>query len=244
MSDETPDAGLKAGAATLAESPSLPAQARKTRGRAHRASPNLPQKGGRRGPQRGLRTLDHALSAKSSGTGKRSRRKAQDDDASKHPDFWNNYKMGAMAKPSSEYVNDPRLLAMANTELMRAELRVKFFNTFPVLDEKAVHNLTNRKADGKETTAKRWQSEGRIIGLPIVDVMVYPAFQFQSNGKPYPLIQEVNKAFSKECTVWYLASWLVSPNEWLDGETPISAIQRNCREVVSAAERAGEVPVG
>lgn len=245
MSDETGDGGLKAGAATLVESSPRQVQARDTRRRARHTSPNLPQKGGRSGPQRGLGGIRHAPPSKSGSAGKRSNRKAADEDGNnRYPEFWRDVQKGNLTVPSSKYVNDPRLLAMAKLDLMRAELRVNFFSTYPVLDEMAVHDLADCKTAGKCTIARKWRSEERIIGLPFGDIVVYPAFQFQSNGEPYPLLLEVNKAFPKDCTDWQRVSWLVSPNEWLDGEIPVSAIQQGDPEVVEAASHAYEVPIG
>ncbi len=244
MSDETPDGGLKAGAAAPVESSPLPAQAKQSSGGTRPAPPKSPRKGGRSGPQRGLVNLERTQSAKDNSIDKRSGRKESEEDASGHSEFWSDYKKGATTKPSSKYVNDSRLLAMANLELMRAQLRANFFSAYAVLDEMSVNRQAGCAIDGKTSIAMKWRSEGRIVGLPFVDVVVYPAFQFQPDGQPYPLLLEVNKALPEDCTDWHRASWLVSPNEWLEGETPVPAIQRGDPEVAIAASHAYEVPIG
>ncbi len=244
MSNETPDGGLKAGSASLAESSPLPTQARKPRGRTRRVSPRLPQKDRCGGRRRGQVDLKHASSTKDSGADKRHRHPQPDNDHNRPLDFLSIFEDDTLATSSSKYANDPRLLAMAKVELMSAELRLHFIETYPVVDEKSVHRLAGGKETDKDSKARTWLSAGRIIGLPFVGITIYPAFQFLPNGQPYPLIREVIKAFSVNCTDWQRASWLVSPNEWLNGETPISAIHRNDPEVVSAAKRAYEVPAG
>lgn len=244
MSDETRDGGLKAGTATLVDSSPLPAQAKKPRGRVRHASPKFQQKGGRSGPQRGIGGLKHSPSAKGSGTGKRYRRKTPDVDHNRQQDFLSVFENDTLTASSSKYVNDPRLVAMAKIDLMSAEVRLYFMETYPVVDEKSAHRLAGGKESDKMNKAKAWRSAGQIIGLPFAGITIYPVFQFQPDGQPYPLIREVIKAFTKDYTDWQRASWLVSPCEWLNGETPISAIHKNDSEVVDAAIRECEVPVG
>lgn len=245
MTHETRGSELKAGAAALAE-PSRPSvRAKNARGGAVPGSHKSPKKAGYRGPQRGIGGLRHSPHSQGSGgSDRQSQSEVLEDDASEIPEFWRDVRMGVLTVPSSEDVNDPRLLAMADIEFMRAELRVNFFNTYTVLDERSVNDKAGCKTAGKTNTARRWQAEGRIFGVPFVGIVVYPAFQFQPNGEPIPLILEVNKALPKDCTDWQRAAWFVSPNEWLDGKLPVSAIQRGDLEVVNAASHAFEVPEG
>lgn len=244
MNHETRDGELKAGAATLVDSSRQPARAKKTRGGSGAGSPKAPKKTGYSGPKRGIRGLKRVLPSKGNGPDKQQNFEVLEGDANEIPEFWRDVLMGVLTVSSSEDVNDPRLLAMADIELMRAELQVNFFNTYTVLDEKSVNDQAGCETAGNKSMAKRWRSEGRIIGVPFVGTIVYPAFQFQSNGEPIPLILEVNKTLPKDCTDWQRAAWFVSPNEWLDGEIPVSAIQRGDLEVVNAASHAFEVPIG
>ncbi len=73
----------------------------------------------------------------------------------------------------------------------------------------------------------------------------YPAFQFNSTGRPYPEIQKVIEIFSGVVqTPYTIASWLVSPQDLLAGETPVSWLQtgKDSSQLVAAAQRsAGEL---
>lgn len=242
MKKATQDGGLRASGATLAESFQRPTRAKQAHGRSDFRLPKSPQRSTRSLEESG--SLKHTSTAKNKRSARLSKKKPSETIGSRPSDDRYSAQKEYPEKSPSESVNDPWLLAMVDIELMRAELRVDFLNTFQVLDAEAVHRLAGGKGSDKSRKARAWRSAGRIIGLPIVGITVYPAFQFQPDGQPYPLIREVNKAFTKDCTDWQRASWLVSPNEWLNGETPVSAIQRSDPEVITAAKYACEVPVG
>lgn len=142
-------------------------------------------------------------------------------------------------EPEAELVNNPRLLAEAGIELMSAKLRFQFLNEFPVFDEMALQNKIVGEG-GSLNTAHKWREAGQIIGLPFAGMVLYPEFQFQSNGQPYPLIIEVNKAINSDYSDWQRALWLVTENEWLNTLTPISAIQNGDSRAIRAAGLAGK----
>lgn len=244
MKGKTQDGGLKAGTATPAESAQPPTRAKKAPKQARGRSPSsIPKTRGAR-PQSRPESYCRVLPSESNRVGKKRQESSLATGASGLPDAPSYAPERISATRQPDYINDPELLATVDLELMRAELRAYFLNTFPVLDAVTIHIQAGCTGADKTKLARIWQSAGRIIGLPIVGITVYPAFQFQQNGQPYPLIREVNEAFTEDCTEWQRASWLVSPNEWLDGETPVSAIQRNDPKVVDAAAIACEVPVG
>lgn len=143
------------------------------------------------------------------------------------------------AKPAP--VNDAKLLAQAMIDLSRANLPVEFLAKYPVLDEEAVHSQAGYEDEDKAGTAENWRSAGRIIGLPVCGVTVYPAFQFQPDGLPYPLLQEVLQAIPEEYSDWIRVFWLVSPNEWRGRKFPIAVIQEGNPKVVKAVSVAWKV---
>jgi len=74
---------------------------------------------------------------------------------------------------------------------------------------------------------------------------LYPVFQFSPNGSPYPEIAKILEIFSDVVeTPYTIASWLVSPQDLLEGETPISWLQagKDSSHILAAAQRsAGEL---
>lgn len=70
---------------------------------------------------------------------------------------------------------------------------------------------------------------------------LYPAFQFAENGRPYPDLASVLETFAGVVESTYTtASWLVSPNTDLAGETPFERLRsgRGIEELLEAARRA------
>lgn len=245
MTEEIRDSGMKAGAATLLDSSQQATPAKRAITPARDVPPPMPPRKTRNArPSSRHRSDSRVSSSKDSNVGRQSRSKVPKGSDPRLPVAQNDRQTAPFDLSPAEHVNDPHLLALVEMELMGAEFRVIFLNKYPVLDAKAVHRLAGCKGADKTRKARSWRSAGRIIGLPIVGTTVYPAFQFQPNGQPYPLIREVNKAFPTDVSDWQRAGWLVSPNEWLDGETPISAIQRKDPEVLNWITYAYEAPVG
>lgn len=70
---------------------------------------------------------------------------------------------------------------------------------------------------------------------------LYPAFQFNSDGTPSPEIARILKIFQDAVeTPYTIASWFVSPQDWLNGETPVDWMQsrREPERLYEAARRA------
>jgi hypothetical protein len=74
---------------------------------------------------------------------------------------------------------------------------------------------------------------------------LYPAFQFGPNGRPYPEISKVVEIFTGIVeTPYTIASWFVSPQDLLDGETPAAWLGtgKDSSQLLAAAQRsAGEL---
>src|SRR3954447_1247395 len=79
----------------------------------------------------------------------------------------------------------------------------------------------------------------------LADAISYPAFQFSPNGRLYPEIAKILEIFSDVVeTPYTIASWLVSPQDLLEGETPIAWLRagKDSSQVLAAAQRsAGEL---
>lgn len=74
---------------------------------------------------------------------------------------------------------------------------------------------------------------------------LYPAFQFRPSGPPYSEVAKVIEILSGAVeTPYTIASWFVSPQDLLDGETPTAWMRakKDASQLLAAAERsAGEL---
>lgn len=69
---------------------------------------------------------------------------------------------------------------------------------------------------------------------------LYPAFQFSLDARPYPEIAKILEIFSDVVeTPYTIASWLVSPQDLLEGETPIAWLRagKDSSQLLAAAQR-------
>lgn len=74
---------------------------------------------------------------------------------------------------------------------------------------------------------------------------LYPVFQFNSSGRPHPEIAQIIEIFAGAVESPYtIASWFVSPQDLLDGETPTAWLKsgKGSTRLLEAARRsAGEL---
>jgi hypothetical protein len=81
---------------------------------------------------------------------------------------------------------------------------------------------------------------GRLLALHTKDGRVlYPLFQLR-DGRPLAVIPKVLAAFGEvDLDAWTTASWFVSPQDTLDGATPVDWLERGGDEVgvLEAARR-------
>ena len=138
---------------------------------------------------------------------------------------------------------DPLDSAEAKIDVMNAEMRRDFLGAFTVRDAAAVHERAGHEGGNKFQTAAAWRKADRILGLPFAGKTVYPDFQFDADGQPYPLMREVLRGLPADWSGWQRAFWIVSPNEWLDEGRPLEAIRAGDKAVIEAAART-PAPIG
>jgi hypothetical protein len=96
-----------------------------------------------------------------------------------------------------------------------------------VRSRQAVHDLVRRR---------------RLLGLPAEKGrLAFPAFQFTGAGRPHPALPDILEAFAEAVVSPYtVASWFVTPQPLLEGETPARWLQsgRDQELVREAARRA------
>jgi hypothetical protein len=69
---------------------------------------------------------------------------------------------------------------------------------------------------------------------------VYPAFQFDEEGRPRPVVADVLATLGQQSQGWELALWFTSVNGWVDGRRPVDLLSSEPAEVALAAEREAE----
>ena len=139
---------------------------------------------------------------------------------------------------------DPRAAAEARIDLRNAEKRKEFLDEFAVIDSARVHEISGNKGSNPSQTAAVWRKANRILGLPVGQRTVYPAFQFDESGRPYPLMKRVLDALPDDMTPWQTAFWLVSPSSTLDDSLPLDAIRGGDEQAIDAARHEASEIIG
>lgn len=139
---------------------------------------------------------------------------------------------------------DPLSAAEASIDRDNAELRREFLERAPVLDAATIHDRAGHTGRNKAQTAANWRRAGRILGLPHGGRLLYPAFQFDPAGQPFPIVADILKALPQDWSPWQRAIWFVAPNEWIDGTAPVDALATHGPLAVEAAHRADDMPAG
>lgn len=110
----------------------------------------------------------------------------------------------------------------------------------PLLDADQVRQLLRVKSRQAVNDLK---TRKRLLALPHgARGVVYPAFQFASNGRPLEAVHRVLAEFEGRraaASSWTIASWFVTPQSSLDGRTPAGWLKarRSSDRVVVAARR-------
>lgn len=152
------------------------------------------------------------------------------------------------AKPSPKVARSPaasasRIATIPTYRPSTASMKVWGDILGPLLEVDGVRDLLRLK-DRRQV--RGLSAAGQILELGSPEGhKLYPAFQFDSRGSLYPEISGVIKIFAGMVeTPYTIASWFVSPQDLLDGETPTAWIRakKDTSQLLAAAQRsAGEL---
>jgi hypothetical protein len=81
-----------------------------------------------------------------------------------------------------------------------------------------------------------WKQEGRVFSVNHEGQFAFPAFQFDREGQPLPVIARVIETLGQQSKGWELALWFLASNGWLDDRCPVDLLQSAPAEVAQAAE--------
>jgi hypothetical protein len=120
-----------------------------------------------------------------------------------------------------------------------AEARSALFAEFGALRSAEVAELAGSRAANRAALANRWRGEQRVLAVQIGDELLYPGFQFTSEGKPHPTVASALAELRSngQVTDWQAALWFVAANGWLGGRRPVDQLDAEPDAVVEAAAR-------
>ena len=126
----------------------------------------------------------------------------------------------------------------AEEQLVRQNrrLRAQFLREVPTL------SVTQMKGPAIPTCASRasevaegWLRDRRVFALKVKGELLFPAFQFDALGQPWPVMGEILARLPADLAPWQIAFWFVSANGWLGGAYPCERLDDR-EEVVTAAQ--------
>jgi hypothetical protein len=85
-----------------------------------------------------------------------------------------------------------------------------------------------------------WEQDGRIFSVNHEGNHAFPAFQFDREGQPLPVIAQVLETLGQQSKGWELALWFLAGNGWLDDRCPVDLLENEPEEVAQAAKQEAE----
>jgi len=126
-----------------------------------------------------------------------------------------------------------------------AEARAALLAEFGALTASQVAELSGSEAKNRSALAGRWRREGRLVAVEHQGTVYYPAFQFDEDGKPRPIVESVlDHLADPHVTSWQQALWFTTANGWLDARRPVDLLESEPEAVVAAARETLREPVG
>lgn len=127
--------------------------------------------------------------------------------------------------------------------LQNARMRHEFMREVGALTSQEVAELSQSQAKNRAAHAHRAKTENKLFAVEYQGDQRYPAFQFDAQtGKPKPIIKRILETLNGQWSGWQLALWFVTPNGYLDDQTPMDRLDASPEAVMEALRKeAGEV---
>ncbi|MGJ6127136.1 hypothetical protein QN239_31615 [Mycolicibacterium sp. Y3] len=126
--------------------------------------------------------------------------------------------------------------AAAQQALRNAEARQELLDEFGVFDSEQVAQLAGSTAKNRSATVSRYLAAGQVFAIEHRGGRYYPAFQFDADGRPRPVIAQVLAALRRYgLDGWEIALWFTTASGWLDDLRPVDLLDDDPAEVVAAA---------
>ena len=122
-----------------------------------------------------------------------------------------------------------------------AAAREKLLSEFGVLSGAQVaKRVVWRPDDGRSSsrgTVGQWKRNGLVFTVNHQGRTVYPAYQFDKDGRPRPVVADVLATLGQQGRGWQLALWFTSANGWLGGRRPVDVLDTDPAAISEAARR-------
>jgi hypothetical protein len=132
--------------------------------------------------------------------------------------------MRALLPTFSDLGATPAVLAQIHRN---AQARTDLATGFGLLSSADVAERAGSTARNDPALAHRWRTEGKVFTVDDAGAQRFPGFQFDEDGRPYPLIAEVLALLGVRLGGWELALWFTSSSDWLGGQLrPVDVLDR------------------
>ena len=138
--------------------------------------------------------------------------------------------------PESPVPTPPAVLQARRNAAAREEL----ITEFGLLTSVDVAARAGSRAKNKAALANRWKQEGKILSVNHQGLLFFPAFQFDDDGQPLPVLVSILSSVGRQSEGWELALWFIAANGWLGGRRPVDLLRIEPEAVARAAEREAE----
>src|SRR5690242_10429135 len=126
--------------------------------------------------------------------------------------------------------------AAAQQALRNAEARQELLSEFGVFDSEEVAQLAGSTAKNRSATVSRYLAAGQVFAIEHRGSRYYPAFQFDADGRPRPVIAQVLLALQPYgLDGWEIALWFTTASGWLDDRRPVDLLDEDPAAVIAAA---------
>lgn len=159
-----------------------------------------------------------------------------------------NWKLGAGEAEQPEAISRKLPAGVSDEETARgqatrnAAARAKLLSEFGTLSgaQVAKRVVWGPGEVPSSKTVGQWRRQGLVFTVGHQGRSVYPAFQFDEEGRPRPVVADVLATLGQQSHGWELALWFTSVNGWVDGCRPVDLLSSEPEEVALAAEREAE----
>jgi hypothetical protein len=119
-----------------------------------------------------------------------------------------------------------------------AKARSDLLEEFPALTSAEVADAANSRATNRASLANRWRDERKVFAIRVGDQQLYPAFQFDDDGRPLEAVTAALQHLSRgRLNDWQTALWFTTPTGWLGGRRPVDLLSEEPEAVLEAAAR-------
>lgn len=135
-----------------------------------------------------------------------------------------------IAPPMTEA--SPAALAQARRN---AYARRRFIEEWGGRTGEQAAELAGSTARNRAATASRWKQSRRVFGVPYAGKTYFPAFQFDQNSEPKPIIHDILGVLQQHYGPWEIGLWFTAANGTLGGKRPVDFLDKDSQKVLTAA---------